>query len=234
MENRVIQISADSLEAARAQVKWHIALGLEVKNEKVISDGRPRSVFHVAESAEKALERARKRVPAGVQVIEERSCEKQTQTYSVEASAEEQVFGELVPRLRRGGEIGATRLVTASRRGFLGIGKRRAVFEAEVFYPAHAEISWQTQAKIEVTIGNKPRYELLVGSGVCDVCNRTLIPGKAFKVPVRTFYKSPAYRRHCEQLARTMGVGVDTFIANLRAADKTTHSAVCDSCIHLF
>ena len=59
-------------------------------------------------------------------------------------------------------------------------------------------------------------------------------PGGAYKVPVRVFYKSPAYRRHCEPLARMMGVNIDEYMATLRSVDRTTHSAVCDGCIHMF
>jgi hypothetical protein len=77
------------------------------------------------------------------------------------------------------------------------------------------------------------------GGGICDVCNGPLEKGKAYKVPVDVFYGSKKYKEWLKtnplmELITMAGGGVDDFIRNARANDKSTHSAVCEDCIQMF
>jgi hypothetical protein len=78
------------------------------------------------------------------------------------------------------------------------------------------------------------------GGGVCDVCNKPLTGGKAYAVPVDTFYASKKYREHVTKLHRLMGIpvemlgGIDALMSRNRSLDKSTHSAVCSDCINMF
>lgn len=237
MTNRVIEVEADSLESARAEVRSKVPPDQVVLNERVISDGKPQTVRKCAETTAEALKLACQQVPAGARVIEEKKLtDAQSKTLTVEVFTEQKIPAEIERLLGAEGIIKAKRLVTAARNGFLGIGKRPAVFEVEVFLPAQASVTWKTQAKIAAEIGEKPkhRFDPYLGSGVCDVCNNTLTSGRAYKVPVDTFYNSPAYRNHCKPLAMMVGANIDIYIANMRSMDKTTHSAVCESCVHMF
>jgi len=77
--------------------------------------------------------------------------------------------------------------------------------------------------------------------GLCDVCSQSLASRKAYAVPVDTFYGSKKYREHVAKLH--MGAmpgmvgmlgGIDAVMLSWKSRDKSTHSAVCSDCIHLF
>ncbi len=76
-------------------------------------------------------------------------------------------------------------------------------------------------------------------SGLCDVCNQPLTSIKAYAVPVDTFYGSKKYSKHVAKLYSSMGTlemlgGIDAVMLSNKSRDKSTHSAVCSDCIHMF
>lgn len=77
------------------------------------------------------------------------------------------------------------------------------------------------------------------GTGVCDVCNRSIESGEAYLVPVSIFYSSSQYREFLAHgpfsfMINLSGMSVDAYIAHARSVDKTAHSAVCPDCVHMF
>jgi len=76
--------------------------------------------------------------------------------------------------------------------------------------------------------------------GICDVCNGSLAKGRAYKVPVNVFYGSKKYKKWLttnpmmDLIKLAGGGGADEFLSRAKSRDQTTHSAVCQSCIHLF
>jgi len=82
------------------------------------------------------------------------------------------------------------------------------------------------------------RFARYTGSGVCDVCNKNLISGAAYRVPKDVFWSSKKYRQWLasgpfSSLMREVG-GVDVHIREGRAMDASTHSVVCSVCVDLF
>jgi uncharacterized membrane protein YhaH (DUF805 family) len=90
-----------------------------------------------------------------------------------------------------------------------------------------------------VSIPSKASFQRYTGSGVCDVCNQSIGPNDAYLVPVSVFYGSRKYKEWLTTgpmsfMIQMSGSNVDAYIANARAMDPTTHSAVCSDCIHMF
>ena len=80
-------------------------------------------------------------------------------------------------------------------------------------------------------------YPLYTGSGVCDVCNCSLIGCKAYIVPNNVFYNSQKYRDYMKNsvMAKLMGMPInDAYFAQMQARDKSQGSAICENCIHMF
>lgn len=77
------------------------------------------------------------------------------------------------------------------------------------------------------------------GSGICDVCNRSVGPNEAYLIPVNTFYGSQKYKQWLSSgplktMVDMAGGNVEAHIARMKAMDNTSHSAVCRQCVHLF
>lgn len=239
MAHRRIEVEADSLEAARASVRHQLAAGEVVLNEQVIADGKPHHVARHAATVAEACEMVRQSIPEGATVVEE-TCthEPETRKEMLEAFDETEVSQAIAQRLGADAEVAAVKPLTPGRKGFLGLGRKPGSWEVEVHLPASAELTWKSKAKLAAEVGEKPkeRFERYPGSGVCDVCNASISAFEAFKVPVATFYGSRAYKNFLRNhpMLSMMGGNVDAYIANMRAMDHTTHSAVCPSCIHMF
>lgn len=243
MANQMIEVEAETLEDARAEIKSKTPAGQMVLSERVISDGKPHTVHKSAKTMEEALRLARKEVPAEAKVIEEKKLEDaQAMTQTVEAFTEEEILTEIKILLGSKAKIKDKKQLVAPRKGFLGIGKKPGSYEVTAEFAARASVTWKSPARITAEVRKKPeprsRFEPFFGLGVCDVCNSPLIPGASFKVPVEIFYSSPRYRNYLKRspFMSMMGVGgnVEMHILNMALMDHSTHSAVCSSCIHMF
>ena len=83
----------------------------------------------------------------------------------------------------------------------------------------------------------KKNFPLFTGSGVCDVCNNSLLGRKAYLVPNEIFYNSKKYREHQKNspLARLIGIPIDDeYFTIMQARDTSEGSAVCENCIYMF
>ncbi len=76
------------------------------------------------------------------------------------------------------------------------------------------------------------------GSGVCDVCNRSLSEGKAYIVPNNVFYASPEYRKYYADMNAVLisltGQSAEQALRYMQLNDHSQGSAVCENCIHMF
>lgn len=76
------------------------------------------------------------------------------------------------------------------------------------------------------------------GSGVCDVCNKSLSGQSAYVVPNSVFYGSPEWREHFRRMTGTMitltDADLDQHIETMQRSDSSAGSAVCADCIHMF
>jgi hypothetical protein len=85
-------------------------------------------------------------------------------------------------------------------------------------------------------VQTEPNYQLYTGSGICDVCNRSLNGVTAYIVPNNVFYSSQKWRNHYKRFVAQMSgmTPTDADIEQMRRMDKSHGSAVCENCIHMF
>lgn len=162
---RIIEIEAESLKEAREQVKSQIPEGLHVLSEKVISDGKPKTVKAIAESTEAAFAKAQSEIPNNADVIGKKELAAPEQrVIIVEAFEEQSARAQVQSQIRDSAIIKALKLTASGKKGFLGLGKAPNQYEADVFQQAVAVITYKTKAKISAKIGEKkykfrnPRY----------------------------------------------------------------------------
>ncbi len=95
------------------------------------------------------------------------------------------------------------------------------------------------EASFEPLSAPKVSFQRYSGTGVCDVCNKSIGPGDAYLVPVDVFYSSRKYKEWLMHgpmssfFQLTRGT-IETYMATARARDSTSHSAVCSDDIHMF
>jgi hypothetical protein len=158
MRERVIETEAESLEKARTRLESRIPEGFLLLSERVLSDGRPRTVTATADTAAEAFAEALNAVPEGADVVGRRElASPERRVMTVEAFDEESAKSQL--RLRAETELGSAavfegfKLATAGRKGVLGIGKTPNQYRADVWQPAMVEITYRTKARISARIG---------------------------------------------------------------------------------
>ena len=72
MQKQAFEIEDESLELEREQAKAKISKGMDLLSEVILCDGKPQSVKAVADSVVAAFEDARKMVPEGSEITEEK------------------------------------------------------------------------------------------------------------------------------------------------------------------
>src|SRR5437763_9058696 len=133
MPEKVIELEADTLEEARAQVKSQIPEGLHLLSEQIISDGIPTTIKVVAETTEAAFAKAQGNIPTNVNVIEtdvtEITAPKQ-RVITIEAFDEQGARTLLKGKLAPNEIIKNLKLAVQGAAGFLGFGKKPNQYEA--------------------------------------------------------------------------------------------------------
>jgi hypothetical protein len=85
---------------------------------------------------------------------------------------------------------------------------------------------------------SKIKFDEYPKSGYCDVCSRKVKPCEAYLVPVDIFYESHEYKKflvnHPKAKTVIASKGIDTYISEMRARDKTDYSTICPDCVYMF
>jgi hypothetical protein len=153
MTEKTIEIEAETLEEARAQVKSQIPEGLCLLSEQVISDGKPKTVKATGDTTETAFAKALVDIPNNASIIEKKVLTvPELKVVTVEAFNEQvagasarfearQLFGDAA-------SVVSLRLSIMGNKGILGIGKKPNQYEVEILLSATVEVVYQTKAKI--------------------------------------------------------------------------------------
>jgi len=160
MDNKVIEITADSLDEARQQAKSNIPEGLSLLSEDVLSDGKPRTINGIGEKPEDALASARAKVPSGAVVVEKKQLlAAGNKTIVVQAFDEDGVKSQAKRTLTDGASVKAITLAAKGRRGFLGIGRTPNNYEVHIHQQTVVQLTFKEKARIRATIGPKPKCQ---------------------------------------------------------------------------
>jgi hypothetical protein len=160
LENQVIEIEAESLEAARQEAQARVPAGLSLISERILSDGKGGAEKGIADTEEAAFELARKKIPPGGKIVEERIVtEAAHKTLPIRAFDDEEAMGIVQRSISKAARVENLELKAAGRKGFLGVGKKPHQYEAKFFQPAVASVKYAFPAKICVKFGEPPIME---------------------------------------------------------------------------
>jgi hypothetical protein len=153
MTKHTLEVEAESLDEAWAQISLQVPSGYSVLSENIISDGSPNTVMAVADSIDEALEKAMDKVPDGAKVLSQKEVALPEQvTVSVEAYDKAEAKRKLKEQKGESAVVRGLRLMAPGKKGFLGIGRRPNQYALDVSIPACVEIEYQGKVKISVTL----------------------------------------------------------------------------------
>ncbi|MBZ0320967.1 MAG: hypothetical protein K8L91_31420 [Anaerolineae bacterium] len=148
-----IEIEANTLEEAHAQLKAQLAQGFLLPKIEVISQGQGETLSGSAKTLNESWEKVRSQIPPGAEVIQERVVY-EPQVSKVSVSALDETSAKNSHRLARNEEFVAIRLVKEGSKGMLGIGKKPNSYEIETRRLALVEITYITEkAKVRAVLG---------------------------------------------------------------------------------
>jgi hypothetical protein len=155
MAERIIEVEADSLEEARKKAESQVPEDLRIVSEEILSDGKPRRMMGVADTTELAFAKAQNEIPTTADVIERKVLTEPTQKLILVEAFDEQNARSIAREQSRSqlGDAAIVRsvtLVTAGKKGFLGVSKKPNQYEVNVSRQAVVEVSYKTKAKISV------------------------------------------------------------------------------------
>lgn len=249
---QTIEVEADSLEEAKRLVRAQIPESLQLLSEKVISDGKPKTVNATADTVDAALEQARGKVLDDATVLETKVvAEPGKDVVRAQAFSEEEAKAAIKKTLETGARVQAVRLVAPGKKGFLGIGKTPNQYEVDVVRQAVVRIKYSTRPKIAAQIGKSPKAGLAAEanrwgpapSGSCDICNDSLeagspgtvrVPNARFKKIVELGYNPATSGRASRPLAlaRAFGKGPAEWYVEwgMMVLFDTTDWGLCRAC----
>jgi hypothetical protein len=218
-----IEIEAESLEEAREQLQSQVPEGFELLSERVVSDGKPKTVKGVAETTEAAFTKAASQIPDDAKVLERKEiAPAERHVITVEAPDEQTARSRASSRARgqfKGrATVQSVTLAVAGRRGFLGLGAKPNQYDAEIFTQAVVEIVYKSKAKISAQIDKDDPTK-------CMICRQDLnlerkvggifFGDQLFKLVERTAYKcrncGAMICMSCARTSRCRKCGGDVF-----------------------
>jgi hypothetical protein len=150
------EISADSLQAARDEAAARMPEGFHLLSERVLSDGEPVMLTETAEESERAFAAARAKVPAGAHIVAEREVRAaELVTLRLAAESEASAREQAESKTDETSTLQTVSLTLPGKKGFLGIGKAPNQYEAHILKKAVVEVTYKTEAKIIVTVGDQ-------------------------------------------------------------------------------
>lgn len=175
-----IQAEGDSVEEARQQAQSKIPEGhywfSETIHEPPIEESTAAQL-----TIEDAFDMAEAQMDSqSIMVKKEVLTNPEEKVFQVEALNEDEARQKAKPlaeSLDSDAAVAAIRLVTAGRKGLLGLGKKPGVYEATIIKPAHVRIEYRTgRTKIEVTVKTIKEfiYDLFVDQN-CERARQVLI-----------------------------------------------------------
>jgi len=149
-----IEIIAESLEEARAQVKSKIPVGMSILSENVVSDGKPKTAYAFGETSEAAFNKAQAEVPAGANIVQ-RKVKKEPSRRLVRILAFDESSAKIEAETKCGKIETIEKIVldVPGRKGILGLGKKPNQYEVNIFHPAEVEIVHKLKAQVKFKVG---------------------------------------------------------------------------------
>jgi hypothetical protein len=157
MEEKHLKMQADSLEEARKKISNQVPNGFSVLQEKVISDGKPKTQKGIAETVEAAFNKSIEDVPENATILDKSVLSNPEEKHIVvKALNEKTAKTEAESKVPEGQVVLDAMLKTKGKKGFLGIGRQLDQFEVRLRQNAVVEVKYIQKAEIHAKIGRRP------------------------------------------------------------------------------
>ena len=195
-----IEAEGKSLEEARRNLKAMVPRGMRILKENVLSDGRPLTLRGVGHTEDEAMAECRKQVPKGARVVTENlplpgfavapppgphaaytekvRVKAGDQAVTVEADSPEEAKRMAQEKAGASAVAKHATLTQSARKGFLGVSRRSAAYEVQVWHPCEVEITLTREtARVRATLGAKPQAR-------CDKCGGQFDKDKLYPIQI--------------------------------------------------
>jgi hypothetical protein len=222
---KVLEIQADSLDDARRQAAQSIPAGLYLWSEEVLADGKPQTVTANADTEEAALAAVAAKVPADTQATNS-SIRIAPSRRVVETEAWDEAYAraQVEQQLDSTSRIEAVRLKTAGKPGFLGFGKKKALYEADVFQSAVAVAEYKLSARMRIRMGDSK----VPDRGFCQMCGKPEGQAKSYKGTTNFYCSSDCEKEYVRACIRAQMAGAIIVGINKQQWDEVQAAAAGD------
>lgn len=212
MARQVIDAEADTLEEAKKLALNQMPDGFHQISEKVISDGKQEIARVSAETADRALEDAKKRIPSNATILrEEITSPPQHEILLIEAKDESLAKAQISKSLI----IKSLSIVLEGRRGFLGLGAKPNRYEVGVVNPAKVEVVFKRKARVQLKISDGK----VPSKGYCQMCGKPNSPAEESEKTVHFFCSPSCATRYYQLSISSRLFGDETFVINATGGD---------------
>ena len=193
MKREVIEAEALTLQSAREKAAAMTPPGFQVLSETILSDGEPQTIRVAALSSPAAFEEARKRVPSGVDEIEEREVKAATSMdWETESFDEETARSHAHVEFGGTGSIESISMKAKGSRGLLGIGRRPNIYQVRIRGQAIVEISYRPRARLRIETADVPSI------AYCQMCGRQNAPASRLGNGMQYFCAADCQTRYLD------------------------------------
>ncbi len=156
MNTQTIQVEAESVELARADLKTKIPAGFFIQSEEILSTGKIQTSRGMADTYTDAVSKAKANVPADSRALETKEVQKaEARTITVEAENEEAAQELVKGKIDKTDIVKSLKLTVPGKKGFWGIGKTLGQFQVMFLRQSIVEITHKKKAFIKVTVGDQ-------------------------------------------------------------------------------
>lgn len=150
--SKQIEIEAESLEEARKQVESQLSDDEAVLEERIVAGGMPETLEAVADTVSDAYKKAEQQMRSGARIEKKEVCT-EPKLSSFELPGEDEQSARKLVSLRHGQRVDSFTLKTPGQSGFLGFGKKRGVFQADIFQQAVVRVTFRSKVKVRYMLG---------------------------------------------------------------------------------
>lgn len=147
MNERQIEVEADSLDEAKKQLQSDLPKGCAILSEEILCKGELETVEGVAATVEEAVEIAKRKIPESATIAEE-VVQTTPKRETTQVEAENGQNAASAAPLKYAAKVELVSLNTPGKKGFLGFGKTPAIYDVTILQQAVVKVVFRQKAKI--------------------------------------------------------------------------------------
>jgi hypothetical protein len=153
----ILEIEADTLEDARAEIAAQMPRGFALKSEAIVSSGTPETTEARAETADEAFKKAERAIPRNAKILERAVVsEPQMRVSMVDGFDVDAAKAQASDALAADETIKNVSLASTGRKGVFGIGRTPNQYEVRIARQAHVRITHRQKVRLDAEIAFHP------------------------------------------------------------------------------